>query len=66
LHLSDRVSVSACLFPFPATRNTYDEILTGLGRPGGGEEFGKFYSLPALSDPRIGEFVVTLRYSILA
>ena len=60
---------SLCLglfFPLPATRNTYDEILTGLGRPGGGEEFGKYYSLPALSDPRIGEFVVTLQYSILA
>jgi len=40
-----------------ATRNSYDEILTGLKRPGGGDELGKYYSLPALSDPRIGELV---------
>ncbi|PAN51695.1 hypothetical protein PAHAL_9G613200 [Panicum hallii] len=48
-------------FASAATRNTYDEILTGLGRPGGGEEFGKFYSLPALSDPRIDRLPYSIR-----
>ena len=36
-----------------ATGNPFKEILTSLPKPGGGE-FGKFYSLPALNDPRIG------------
>jgi hypothetical protein len=55
---SDAVSVSACFVSHSAaTRNSYDEILTGLAKPGGGEEFGKYYSLPALSDPRIGELI---------
>ena len=31
-------------------------ILTGLPKPGGGE-FGKFYSLPALNDPRIDNYL---------
>ncbi|KAG2554930.1 putative aconitate hydratase, cytoplasmic [Panicum virgatum] len=48
-------------FASAATRNTYDEILTGLGRPGGGEEFGKYYSLPALSDPRIDRLPYSIR-----
>lgn len=58
--VSDRVSVSA--FPTSATKNSYDEILTSLGKPGGGAEFGKYYSLPALSDPRIGEFLGPILY----
>ena len=36
-------------------KNSYDEILTSLAKPGGGADFGKYYSLPALADPRIGE-----------
>jgi aconitate hydratase len=40
---------------FAATKNAYDEILTSLAKPGGGADFGKYYSLPALADPRIGE-----------
>nr|CAB3504226.1 unnamed protein product [Digitaria exilis] len=48
-------------FASAATRNTYDEILTGLGRPGGGDEFGKYYSLPALSDPRIDRLPYSIR-----
>ncbi|KAI3704011.1 hypothetical protein L1987_74213 [Smallanthus sonchifolius] len=35
-----------------ASQNAFNGILTGLPKPGGGE-FGKFYSLPALNDPRI-------------
>ncbi|XP_077221437.1 aconitate hydratase, cytoplasmic-like [Tasmannia lanceolata] len=42
-----------------ATRNAYESILTPLSKPGGGE-FGKYYSLPALNDPRIDK----LPYSI--
>ncbi|KAJ1298898.1 hypothetical protein BS78_01G489000 [Paspalum vaginatum] len=48
-------------FASAATRNSYNEILTGLGRPGGGEEFGKYYSLPALSDPRIDRLPYSIR-----
>jgi len=38
-----------------ATKNSYESILTTLSKPGGGE-FGKYFSLPALDDPRIGKF----------
>ena len=37
-----------------ASENAFKGIFTSLPKPGGGE-FGKFYSLPALNDPRIGE-----------
>ncbi|KAH0971046.1 hypothetical protein GBA52_023202 [Prunus armeniaca] len=36
-----------------ATTNPFQKILTALEKPDGGE-FGKYYSLPALNDPRIG------------
>jgi aconitate hydratase len=36
-----------------ATVHAFKDILTSLPKPGGGE-YGKFYSLPALNDPRIG------------
>lgn len=36
-----------------ASENAFKGILTSLPKPGGGE-FGKFYSLPALNDTRIG------------
>ncbi|GMP65353.1 hypothetical protein CsSME_00026180 [Camellia sinensis var. sinensis] len=36
-----------------ASENPFKGIFTNLPKPGGGE-FGKFYSLPALNDPRIG------------
>lgn len=39
-----------------ASENPFKHIFTSLPKPGGGE-FGKFYSLPALNDPRIGNFV---------
>ncbi|KAH7511690.1 hypothetical protein ACOSP7_030380 [Xanthoceras sorbifolium] len=42
-----------------ASEHAFKEILTSLPKPGGGE-FGKFYSLPALNDPRIDK----LPYSI--
>lgn len=38
-----------------ATENPFKGNLTSLPKPGGGE-FGKFYSLPSLNDPRIGKF----------
>lgn len=46
-----------------ASENAYKGILTGLPKPGGGE-FRKFYSLPALNDPRIGalDIIVCLDY----
>lgn len=36
-----------------ASEHAYKDILTSLPKPGGGE-YGKYYSLPALNDPRIG------------
>lgn len=36
-----------------ASEHPFKGIFTTLPKPGGGE-FGKFYSLPALNDPRIG------------
>lgn len=42
------------VFGWVATRNSYESILTTLRQPGGGD-FGKYYSLPALTDPRIGK-----------
>ncbi|KAK1295728.1 putative aconitate hydratase, cytoplasmic [Acorus calamus] len=43
-----------------ATRNAYEGILTPLSKPGGGE-FGKYYSLPALNDPRIDKLPYSIR-----
>uniref|UniRef100_A0A0D9Z1T0 Aconitate hydratase n=1 Tax=Oryza glumipatula TaxID=40148 RepID=A0A0D9Z1T0_9ORYZ len=48
-------------FASAAAKNSYDEILTGLAKPGGGAEFGKYYSLPALSDPRIERLPYSIR-----
>lgn len=36
-----------------ASEHAYKDILTSLPKPGGGD-YGKYYSLPALNDPRIG------------
>lgn len=41
---------------YSATEHAFKKILTSLPKPGGGE-FGKFYSLPALNDPRIGMYI---------
>ena len=38
-----------------AAENPFKENLTSLPKPGGGE-FGKYYSLPSLNDPRIGNY----------
>ncbi|XP_073042060.1 putative aconitate hydratase, cytoplasmic [Primulina eburnea] len=38
----------------------FSGILSGLPKPGGGE-FGKFYSLPALNDPRIDKLPYSIR-----
>ncbi|KAJ0715552.1 putative aconitate hydratase [Helianthus annuus] len=43
-----------------ASENPFKSILTTLPRPGGGE-FGKFYSLPALNDPRIDKLPYSIR-----
>ncbi|TMW93545.1 hypothetical protein EJD97_011516 [Solanum chilense] len=43
-----------------AAENPFKGILTGLPKPGGGE-FGKFYSLPALNDPRIDKLPYSIR-----
>lgn len=37
----------------------FKEHLTSLPKPGGGQ-YGKFYSLTSLKDPRIGNFVCVL------
>ncbi|KAK4792084.1 hypothetical protein SAY86_022519 [Trapa natans] len=43
-----------------ASGNPFKGILTALPKPGGGE-FGKFYSLPALNDPRIEKLPYSIR-----
>ncbi|KAL8172497.1 hypothetical protein V2J09_024301 [Rumex salicifolius] len=43
-----------------AAEHPFKEILTSLPKPGGGE-FGKFYSLPALNDPRIEKLPYSIR-----
>ncbi|KAJ9170077.1 hypothetical protein P3X46_018211 [Hevea brasiliensis] len=43
-----------------APENPFKGIFTSLPKPGGGE-FGKFYSLPALNDPRIDKLPYSVR-----
>ncbi|KAI8007657.1 hypothetical protein LOK49_LG07G03380 [Camellia lanceoleosa] len=43
-----------------ASENPFKGIFTSLPKPGGGE-FGKFYSLPALNDPRIDVLPYSIR-----
>ncbi|CAI0436403.1 unnamed protein product [Linum tenue] len=43
-----------------ASENPFKGILTSLPKAGGGE-FGKFYSLPALNDPRIDRLPYSIR-----
>ncbi|RDY07206.1 hypothetical protein CR513_08717, partial [Mucuna pruriens] len=43
-----------------ANENPFKENLTSLPKPGGGE-FGKFYSLPSLNDPRIDRLPYSIR-----
>ncbi|KAL5978619.1 hypothetical protein ACLOJK_029736 [Asimina triloba] len=43
-----------------ASENAFKGILTSLPKPGGGE-FGKFYSLTALNDPRIDRLPYSIR-----
>lgn len=43
-----------------ATKNAYESILKTLSKPGGGE-FGKYFSLPALDDPRIDRLPYSIR-----
>ncbi|KAK8917040.1 hypothetical protein KSP39_PZI022876 [Platanthera zijinensis] len=47
-------------FATEAARNSYEGILTPLAKPGGGE-FGKYYSLPALGDPRVDRLPYSIR-----
>ncbi|EOY12332.1 Aconitase 3 [Theobroma cacao] len=42
------------------SEHAFKAILTSLPKPGG-EEFGKFYSLPALNDPRIDRLPYSIR-----
>ncbi|CAN1232474.1 Aconitate hydratase 3, mitochondrial [Linum perenne] len=43
-----------------AAEHPFKEIFTSLPKPGGGE-FGKFYSLPALNDPRVDKLPYSIR-----
>ncbi|KAF4401970.1 hypothetical protein G4B88_017482 [Cannabis sativa] len=43
-----------------ASQNPFNAILKGLEKPDGGE-FGKYYSLPALNDPRIERLPYSIR-----
>ncbi|MBA0834637.1 hypothetical protein Goarm_006969, partial [Gossypium armourianum] len=45
---------------FRTAEHPFKAVLTSLPRPGGGE-FGKFYSLPALNDPRIDKLPYSIR-----
>ncbi|KAL9669081.1 hypothetical protein QQ045_006622 [Rhodiola kirilowii] len=47
-------------FSTMASENPFKHIFTSLPKPGGGE-FGKFYSLPALNDPRIEKLPYSIR-----
>uniref|UniRef100_A0A0D9W2P4 Aconitate hydratase n=1 Tax=Leersia perrieri TaxID=77586 RepID=A0A0D9W2P4_9ORYZ len=44
----------------PATNHAFQNILVSLPMPGGGE-YGKFYSLPSLNDPRIEKLPYSIR-----
>ncbi|TKY70295.1 Aconitate hydratase [Spatholobus suberectus] len=44
-----------------AVENPFKSILKTLEKPGGGGEFGKYYSLPALNDPRIDRLPYSVR-----
>lgn len=39
---------------FSSSENAFKGIYTCLPKPGGGE-FGKYYSLPGMNDPKIGK-----------
>ncbi|XP_073005671.1 putative aconitate hydratase, cytoplasmic [Typha latifolia] len=43
-----------------AAGSCFEEIVTSLPKPGGGE-YGKYYSLPALNDPRIDKLPYSIR-----
>ncbi|KAL4280361.1 hypothetical protein GQ457_03G026810 [Hibiscus cannabinus] len=47
-------------FATMAAEHPFKTVLTSLPKPGGGE-FGKFYSLPALNDPRIDKLPYSIR-----
>ncbi|KAL4348346.1 hypothetical protein GQ457_17G015140 [Hibiscus cannabinus] len=47
-------------FATMAAEHPFKAVLTSLPKPGGGE-FGKFYSLPALNDPRIDKLPYSIR-----
>ncbi|KAJ4798653.1 Aconitate hydratase [Rhynchospora pubera] len=47
-------------FATMAAENPFKGILTSLPKPGGGE-FGKYFSLPALNDPRIDKLPYSIR-----
>lgn len=54
--LRNKVAQSNCcnfVSILAASEHPFKAIFSSLPKPGGGE-FGKFYSLPALNDPRIG------------
>ncbi|KAG5069656.1 hypothetical protein JHK85_002033 [Glycine max] len=44
-----------------ATENPFNSILRTLEKPGGAGEFGKYFSLPALNDPRIDRLPYSVR-----
>ncbi|XP_019087331.1 PREDICTED: aconitate hydratase 3, mitochondrial-like [Camelina sativa] len=43
-----------------ASEHAYKDILTSLPKPGGGE-YGQYYSLPALNDPRVDKLPYSVR-----
>ncbi|KAG6392031.1 hypothetical protein SASPL_146234 [Salvia splendens] len=56
----DRKIAAMGLSKHAASEHPFNGILSGLPRPAGGE-FGKFYSLPALNDPRIEKLPFSIK-----
>ena len=46
--------MSVCVLTAADGNSRFGHVLISLPKPGGGE-YGKYYSLPALNDPRIGK-----------
>lgn len=46
--------IAVCVLTAAEANSRFGHVLTSLPKPGGGE-YGKYYSLPALNDPRIGK-----------
>jgi hypothetical protein len=58
LPLFNGVLISVCVLAAADGSSRFGHVLTSLPKPGGGE-YGKYYSLPALNDRRIGKLFLS-------